>query len=162
MLLPDGSKLDKARGITLTALVEPRGKGRPRLGKGGKTHTDEKTVDWKKRFLSATLVARMRLRPMAARFRGEPLFVAIVLGYPRAKSNKSWWCNVKIDNDNAEKNVWDALQDQTARELVGNRVVRAVNEGLIRDDHEIVSNACMKQWAEKPYIEIHITPIVKE
>lgn len=168
MLLPRRAELDEARAVTLLVDVEPRGKGRPRAairktaGGGQKLTavTDKATVDWKKRFLAASLLGRMQARAAAASFRGEPLRIEIALMYEKPKSNKSWWCNVPIDNDNGEKNVWDALQDEVSRKAVGNKVLRVVTEGLIRDDHEIISNECMKDWADgRPYIWIRIIPI---
>lgn len=169
-LLPRGSELNLASMIECVVRVAPKGKGRPRAvqrktadgGVRAGVTSDKKDVEWKKAFNNALVYTKMLMMPKIQHLRGKPLRFELELYFPKAKSNKSWWCNTKTDNDNSEKNVWDALNDEKAFAIVGQKKIQEIIEGFIRDDHEIVSNETMKDWAQgQPYIVFRIYEITK-
>lgn len=156
MLLPASGFVDVNEKVEVTVYIEPAGKARHRSvirpdGKGGHragVAPDKKNVDWKKEFKDGLILARMRMAPKIRAMRGKPLRFELELYFQPPKKLVSWWCNVKVDNDNSEKNVWDALLDEKAKAVVGHKVIQEIIEGFMQDDHHIVSNETMKDWAK--------------
>lgn len=169
-LLPPGCAVNYASKVEAVVMIEPKGKGRPRAvvrktkdgGARGGVATDKKDVDWKKRFNHALVFAKMKMLDKIRHLRGKPLRFELELYFQKSKSNKSWWCNAKVDNDNSEKSVWDAMNDEKAWTIVGNKKIQDVIEGFIQDDHHIVSNETVKCWAaDRPYIVFRIYEITQ-
>lgn len=146
MRLPRRAELDTDTAIGFRVDLEPRGKGRPRAvrkntGKLGAI-TDDKTRKWKDAFLllaagaaraSARQIAQINLR------KGAPLRVELDLYFKRPQ-RAEWFCTSPVDNDNAEKNVWDALQGV-----------------FFKNDNRIVSNETNKDWSDgEPFIHVRI------
>lgn len=149
MRLPSRAEIDPETAIGFRVDLEPRGKGRPRAvrKKNGKLGaiTDDKTRSWKEAFqllatgaarASAEQIARINLR------KGAPLRVELELYFKKPK-RAEWFCTSPVDNDNAEKNVWDALQGV-----------------FFRNDNRIVCNETMKDWSEgEPYMRVRIVAL---
>lgn len=164
MLIPENAELDVASKVEVVVMVEPKGKARPRAvvrvvgdrARGG-VAPDKADKEWRKRFKAATVLARMQLAPKIKALRGKPLRFELELYFQKPKVEKSWFCNSSTDNDNSEKNVWDALLDETAKKVVGTRIIKEVIEGFIQDDHYIITNETMKDWAKgAPFIVFRI------
>lgn len=147
MLLPPDTELDLDTAAGFTIRLEPRGKGRPRASRGT-VHTDEKTAKWKTDFLKLALGAKMAFRRQIAAMhspKAPPLRVELEL-YFRKPKRAEWFCTSPVDNDNAEKNVWDALQGT-----------------FFPNDNRIVSNETFKAWADdEPYLKIRIVALKKK
>lgn len=109
-----------------------------------RTHTDDKTGKWKNDFIKLTTMWRMRNSNMIQMIWERPLYIGLALHYPRPKK-PGWFCTNPVDNDNAEKNVFDAMQ------------------GLFfKNDNRIIANATFKDWdkpGEPGHIIIHIAAL---
>lgn len=140
--------------LTFGLDIEPKGKGRPRgvvlpvnaarasgLQFKGKNvrigaKPDPKSEAWE-------VEAKLRMNLVANANRGgglledlweAPIWVGLLLQYKRPKSVKMsevWASSKSIDNDNAEKAVWDAM-----------------NGIFYEDDHRIVMNTTAKIWTD--------------
>lgn len=139
--------------------MEPRGKGRPRgtivnaktptnlSFKGRSVRIGSKTDDATRLWCEEAKLKLNLMKGLAERFIAEywdaPIWVGLELRYARPKAMKKtilWAESKAIDNDNAEKMVWDAM-----------------NGIFFRDDHKIVANSTIKIWTdERPGITIMI------
>lgn len=139
--------IDEATRMCILVKIEPRGKGRPRAFVNKATgradaHPDKQSSDWEKSFQILALAAERRLADQIKMIAGRPLFVHLTLEYAKPKKC-SWFCTKPIDNDNAEKLVWDAMQGR-----------------FFMNDNRIVANFTTKTWAEgDPRIVIHIAAL---
>ena len=113
----------------------------------GKAHTDSKTAAWKKDFLLLAAGAARACREQIARlntsktksFHGMPMRVELECYYRKPKG-AAWFCTNAIDNDNAEKNVWDAMQGV-----------------FFQNDNRIISNETFKAWSEgAPFLKARV------
>lgn len=139
--LPPDAEINPELTIGFRLDLEPRGKGRPRLGRGG-AHTDEKTTAWKKDFLFLSAGAKRVFAREIATMNGMPLHVELELYYRKPKKGE-WFCTSPVDNDNAEKNVWDAMQGV-----------------FFKNDNRIIANATFKTWSEgEPYVKVRVAAL---
>jgi Holliday junction resolvase RusA-like endonuclease len=139
--------IDESTRMHFRIALEARGKGRPRAFVNKRTgradaHTDKKTLDWAKTFEILATAAKRRLVAEIEAVRGRPLFVELKLEYQKPKKC-SWFCTKPIDNDNAEKIVWDSLQGT-----------------FFENDNRITDNFTKKIWAaDEPRITITIAAL---
>lgn len=148
--------------------IEPRGKGRPRgvlvnAGKGrasglqfkgrdvriaAKPDDASKTWEQEMKLKLQLIASNIRGMGVLGRLWEAPLWIRIILHYKRPKSVKKdevFAESCRIDNDNAEKAVWDAM-----------------NGVLFKDDHRIVWNEAVKIWTDcEPSITILIGEVKK-
>lgn len=164
MMCPREGEIDPMTAFGFTIQMEPRGKGRPRgtIGKGRKRlvggrivqtqvvkmRTDEKTRSWKEEFRLLALGATRAFSEQVKRLclkRGMPLRVELECLYRKPKT-ADWFCTSSIDNDNSEKNVWDAMQGI-----------------FFKNDNRIVSNETLKDWSEgESFIRIRVAGFKKK
>ena len=134
---------------TFTVPGSPRGKGRHRTTRTGRTYTDEKTAMYENKIM---LCYRQK-------YAGEPLITGPVsldwtayFQMPQSASKKrraamlagEIWPTVTPDRDNIEKIICDAL-----------------NGVVWRDDKQVVTGdrAPQKRYAEEPRLEITIKEV---
>lgn len=139
--------------VTIRLPMEPRGKGRPRgivrNVRAGETSSlscrgravrigakpDEKSAAWEKEAqVYLSIIKGKRCPILEKTATGAPTWISMVLQYPRPKSVPKrivYARSKKIDNDNAEKLVWDSM-----------------NGILLLDDHQIVWNHAVKIWTD--------------
>lgn len=164
MLCPREGEIDHLTAFGFIVKMEPRGKGRPRgtIGRGKarlvnghvvrnqvvKMRTDEKTRSWKEEFQLLALGAKRASREQIERLcigRGMPLRIELECLYKKPKT-ADWFCTSPIDNDNAEKNVWDAMQKM-----------------FFKNDNRIVSNETLKDWSDgDSFIRIRVVGFKKK
>lgn len=146
-ILPRQAEVDQEIGaILLKVMLDPRGKGRPRAGRGH-MHTDEKTVAWENDFARLVTAAKWKSKSVIEAIWNTPIAVALELYYKKPKKAE-WFCTSSIDNDNAEKMVWDACQGI-----------------FFRNDNRIIANCTFKDWApegEQPHVRIRIYPLKRK
>lgn len=139
--------------------MEPRGKGRPRgtivnaktptnlSFKGRSVRIGSKTDDATRVWCEEAKLKLNLMHGAASQCKIDywdaPIWVGLELRYARPKAMKKtilWAESKAIDNDNAEKMVWDAM-----------------NGIFYRDDHKIVANSTIKIWTDsRPGITIMI------
>lgn len=145
--LPPGTEVDDTFDpIMMMVMLDPRGKGRPRADRG-RVHTDDKTEAWAKDFKTLTTALRLRRDETIQYIWEKPLCIVLEC-YFRRPQKPQWFCTSSVDNDNAEKMVWDACQDL-----------------FFKNDNRIVANCTFKAWAgpnEQPHIKIRIHPLRKK
>ena len=146
--IPLGMTVDIEIGaIYLKIYLDPRGKGRPRVDRG-RAHTDEKTAAWASDFEKLTLMVVRSKKDVIKALWQKPIAIALELYYKKPKARAEWFCTSSIDNDNAEKMVWDSCQGI-----------------FFKNDNRIISNCTFKDWApegERPHVKIRIYPLKKK
>lgn len=146
-ILPRQAEVDQEIGaILLKVMLDPRGKGRPRASRGH-MHTDEKTVAWENDFARLVTAAKWKSKSVIEAIWNTPIAVALELYYKKPKKAE-WFCTSSIDNDNAEKMVWDACQGI-----------------FFRNDNRIIANCTFKDWTpegEQPHVRIRIYPLKRK
>lgn len=148
--LPDHLQVDSDLCINFSVKLEPRGKGRPRAGINRKTgklnaRTDDKTRAWELDFIAITKMAVLRNADRIKDMAGKPLFVGLSLFYRKPKKAE-WFCTKAIDNDNAEKLVWDSMQGI-----------------FFHNDNRIVANATYKDWTSgDPGLHVYICALKRK
>lgn len=156
MLLPREAELDVLNAFGLIVPIEPRGKERPRarlrrkkdgtIGLGARQ--PKGNVVWKDEFLLLAAAGRRaaaRAIKEISEGRGTPLRVELELFYRKPK-RAEWFCTSPVDNDNAEKMVWDAMQGT-----------------FFKNDNRIVSNETMKDWSDgAPYLKVRVIPLKRK
>ena len=147
-LLPQNAEVDHEIGaILLKVYLDPRGKGRPRVDRG-RAHTDEKTAAWASDFEKLSLMAVRNKKTVIEAIWQMPIAIALELYYQKPKARAEWFCTSPVDNDNAEKMVWDSCQGI-----------------FFKNDNRIISNCTFKDWApegERPHVKIRIYPLKKK
>ena len=148
--LPPQAQIDADLTINFSVELEPRGKGRPRAsvnkstGRAG-VHTDKQTAAWESDFQNLTIMTRLRNDDRIKSLAGQPLFVGLALFYRKPKKAE-WFCTKPIDNDNAEKLVWDSMQGF-----------------FFKNDNRIVANATYKDWAPgEPYLNVFMSALKRK
>lgn len=156
MLLPPDLEPDVEDAFGFTVLMAPRGKERPRArlvkkkdgSSGLGAHQPKGNATWKKEFLFLTATVRRSAARCIASINasnkgaGAPLRIELELYYTKPKTG-TWFCTSSIDNDNAEKMVWDAMQG-----------------AFFKNDNRIVSNETMKAWTEgAPFLRVRVIPL---
>jgi Holliday junction resolvase RusA-like endonuclease len=120
--------------------LEPRGKGRPRLEEEARTPSRRRSHG--RRISCSCRPERSDLRREIAAMNGMPLHVELELYYKKPKKGE-WFCTSPVDNDNAEKNVWDAMQGV-----------------FFKNDNRIIANATFKTWSEgEPYVKVRVAAL---
>ena len=129
--------------------LEPVAKGRPRLGRGGRTYTPEKTRKFEE---AVSLSAIARMRRQGAKLTAGPVAVEIKFAFeppaswPQWKKGQALGGHVRhtgrFDVDNGAKGVLDAL-----------------NGIAWEDDAQVCELTAKKCYAEKQGVYIRIRPI---
>lgn len=165
MHLPPEAEIDPELTISFRLNLEPRGKGRPRAivrkRRDGSSHlgamTDDKTVAWKEDFVRMSMGARRHFAREIAGLWGMPIYIELELYFKRPKKAE-WFCTSSVDNDNAEKNVWDAMQNTVTK--TEKKLNLDIRNGFFKNDNRIIANATFKAWSEgEPYIRIRVAAL---
>lgn len=129
---------------TFTIFGEPKGKGRPRLGKFG-TYTPEATANYEN-----LVKVQYMTQCHNYNFEDKPLYVYILAykSIPQQTSKKKRELMLsgeilptkKVDNDNLEKIIFDAL-----------------NKIAYNDDSQIVTNLTDKRYGSQPMVIVTIS-----
>lgn len=131
--------------VEFTVLGEPRGKGRPRFTRQGRTYTDSKTREYEKH------VAEEYMR-YCGDYQFPPesplaVYVTAYFGVPKSISKKK-----------REAMLYDGSKPQKKPD--GDNVLKIVLDGLqgvaFKDDKNVTNAQIVKRWSAEPRIEVRI------
>lgn len=138
--------------FSITIAQEPHGKGRPRMGRGKRLYTPQKTVAFEN-IIAGEVKNSIEKQKLGPPLLG-PVSVVVTFGLkmPNAMSRrKKQQCrdlklfpNKKPDIDNCEKAIFDAIQGL-----------------LFADDKQVVNSESYKVYSDESFIEIEVYEIIE-